>query len=57
MTAMTMVGSILATLNFFSQIRLTPTLKMSMEPVRDRLANACSVIQGSMKRDSMVMHP
>lgn len=35
-TAKISVGSMLATLNFLSQIKLTPTQKIIMEPVMER---------------------
>lgn len=40
----------LATLTFLPQTRLRPTQKIRMDPIRDRLAMAASVMTGAIKR-------
>lgn len=55
--AITIVGSIFATLTVFPQKRLTPTQKISIEPVRDRLCKAASVMNGSMNLANKVTLP
>ena len=57
MTATTIVGSIFATLTVFPQKRLTPTQKINMEPVRERLCNAASVMTGSINPARSVTDP
>ena len=56
-TAKTMVGSRFATFIFLPQIRLSPSQKMSTEPVRERFVRAFSVITGSMNFESRVTEP
>lgn len=56
-TAITIAGSIFATFSFFSHNRLIPTQKISIEPVRERLESAPSVMTGWIALARSVITP
>ena len=56
-TASSTAGIIFATRNFFPHTRLTPTQKISTDPIRDRYDTARGVISGASSRASRVTPP
>ena len=56
-TAMIIEGSIFATFIVFSQIKLMPTQNISIDPTKEILCNACSVIKGCIDFANIVINP